>query len=245
MKTWLMLVYFFLLQLCLIPSTIQAYQHHRENHSSECSESQEETDKRFQHWFNKTMEQLESRSQIAMTSHGPIEYVKKGSGPVILVLHGGLGGYDQGLVIGSPLLKEGFTILAPSRPGYLRTPLSVGPLHEEQADAMISLLDTLGISQVSVLGFSDGAHVAFELALRYPHRILGIALNSISTALDSFFSSLFLENLKLADGHEMDFGSWILDKNLDYHPWSTTKQILRLDNNLPLLKIYTNLLKIV
>ena len=71
---------------------------------------------------------LVSGSQVVNTSAGPIEYqTSGGSGPILLFLHGTPGGYDQ---LGA---LSGFRFIAPSRPGYLRTPLSVGRSPEEQA----------------------------------------------------------------------------------------------------------------
>jgi len=35
-----------------------------------------------------------------------------------------MGGYDQAMLFGSGLAEHGFKVVAPSRPGYLRTPLS-------------------------------------------------------------------------------------------------------------------------
>ena len=120
----------------------------------------------FERWMKQTLEQLYSQSEVIDTASGPIEFKKKGSGPVVLCLHGGFGGYDQALLLGDHLVKQGFTVLAPSRPGYLRTPLFVRQTPEQQADAMVSLLDTLKMSKVGIIGFSSGCPVAFQIALR-------------------------------------------------------------------------------
>lgn len=46
--------------------------------------------------------------------------------------------------------------IIPSRPGYLRTPLSVDRTPKEQAEALAALLDTLKIDKVAVVGGSGG-----------------------------------------------------------------------------------------
>src|SRR5215213_4346001 len=61
-------------------------------------------------------------SQVVQTACGPIEYARSGSGPPLLMIHGAGGGFDQGLEFGAPLARAGFTVIAPSRFGYLRTP---------------------------------------------------------------------------------------------------------------------------
>src|SRR5574341_959670 len=73
-------------------------------------------------------------SRIADTSNGPIEYAMQGEGPAVLVIHGCPGGYDQGLVAARLTRDPSFKFIAPSRPGYLRTPLKVGRTPEAQAD---------------------------------------------------------------------------------------------------------------
>ena len=53
-------------------------------------------------------------------------------------------------------LNAGFSILTISRPGYGRTPSSVGRSNTEAADALVALLDQLEIPQCSVIAISGG-----------------------------------------------------------------------------------------
>lgn len=62
-------------------------------------------------------------SRMLETSVGPIEYAEVGEGPPVLVIHGAGGGFDQGLDLAEDLVRNGFRVIAPSRFGYLRTPL--------------------------------------------------------------------------------------------------------------------------
>jgi len=115
---------------------------------------------------NEEIDQLVSNSQILNTELGDIEYILKGdSGPVVLFLHGMPGGYDQ-----APEHWQGYRLLAPSRPGYLRTPIEVGTSPKEQAEAYLALLDGLDIENVIVLGVSGGGPSAIEFAANYPER---------------------------------------------------------------------------
>ena len=81
-----------------------------------------------------------------------------GEGPVVLVLHGMMGGYDQGLLIAKAVGKADFQFIAVSRPGYLRTPLRSGQSFEEQADGYVALLDALRIEKAGVIAYSAGGH---------------------------------------------------------------------------------------
>ncbi|WP_203942359.1 alpha/beta fold hydrolase [Planotetraspora thailandica] len=113
--------------------------------------------------------------RTAMTRHGPIEYDLYGThGPVLLSVHAGLGGADQGRLFAGWLQKDGFRILSPSRPGYLGTPLESGRTNEEQADLLAALLDELGIDRVGVLAVSAGSPVGYTFAARHPDRIWGL-----------------------------------------------------------------------
>lgn len=123
-------------------------------------------------------------SQVAETVVGPIEYAVAGHGPAVLISHREGGGYDQGLAFS--LLVRGFKCIAPSRSGYLRTPLEVGISPEEQADAFAALLDYLGVKQAAVVGVSAGSPAAVTFALKYPERCWGMILvSSITSPMDS------------------------------------------------------------
>jgi 2-hydroxy-6-oxonona-2,4-dienedioate hydrolase len=68
-------------------------------------------------------QRLLAGSQLAQTACGPVEYTVVGSGPAVLVIHGAGGGYSQAQRFTQALADAGFTAIAMSRFGYLRTPL--------------------------------------------------------------------------------------------------------------------------
>lgn len=109
------------------------------------------------------------------TRLGPVEYDLYGThGPVLLSVHAGLGGADQGRLFASWLQQDAFRILSPSRPGYLGTPLDGGRTTAEQADLLAALLDALGIDRVGVLAVSAGSPVGYTFAARHPDRVWGL-----------------------------------------------------------------------
>src|SRR5262249_21779045 len=113
------------------------------------------------------------------------EFAMAGTGPVILQIHGRASGYDQPLALSWDLHEAGFTVLTPSRPGYLRTPLTVGAIPEQAADALACLLDILGIDQVRLMGTSGGGPTALQFALRHPGRVRGLVLRRPSASATS------------------------------------------------------------
>jgi pimeloyl-ACP methyl ester carboxylesterase len=191
----------------------------------------------FERWLCKSTKKLDSTGKVVQTSIGPVQYVLKGHGPVVISIHGGFGGWDQGLLIASNLIDEGFSVLAISRPGYLGSaipplPPTVEFNAAEQAAVIISVLDALGISQVAALGFSAGAPVAFALAQQYPNRVSAVVLESIgaSPSEDSFFYSVLGAFLSLPVFP--DYLSYILHLSTKYDFYSTAKEVLGLDTTL-------------
>ena len=118
-----------------------------------------------------TRAELAAVSSVVETSSGPMEYRAGGAGErVLLFVHGTPGGHDQGGAAGELAAANGWRFLAPSRPGYLRTPLATGRTPVEQADAYAALLDALDIRRVAILGVSGGGPSALEFAARHPER---------------------------------------------------------------------------
>jgi pimeloyl-ACP methyl ester carboxylesterase len=112
---------------------------------------------------------------VAQTKAGQVEYTLQGQGSVVLKLTGSMddcespGGKEA-------LLAAGFSILTPSRPGYGKTPLSVGRTAPEAADAMVALMDTVGVSNADVIAESCGGPTAIYLAARHPERVRKLVL---------------------------------------------------------------------
>jgi pimeloyl-ACP methyl ester carboxylesterase len=116
-------------------------------------------------------QRVASGKKMINTGCGPIEYATLGEGSPVLVLHGTSGGWDQGIAAARSLASHGFQLIAPSRFGYLGTPLPPEPLPPAEADTWICFLDALQIQRVPVISYSAGAAPAIQLALRHPDRI--------------------------------------------------------------------------
>ncbi len=98
-------------------------------------------------------------------------FVKVGSGPVILLLHGiGMTHNTWNQVI--PLLAKKFTVLAPDLLGHgesdkPRADYSIGGY----ANGMRDLLALLGIDRVTVVGHSLGGGIAMQFTYQYPYLV--------------------------------------------------------------------------
>lgn len=115
------------------------------------------------------------------TDLGSVEVALAGDGPAVLALHGGMGGYDMALILALGAFPTGHRIIAPSRPGFLGTPLGALRSAEEQADLFAALLTQLGRRQVIMLAPSASAPVGLAFAARHPERCAALVMMSPCT----------------------------------------------------------------
>lgn len=107
-------------------------------------------------------------SQTAHTTFGRIEYLDRGQGLPVLVVHGSPGGHDQGSLMADFLVAAGLRAIIPSRPGYLGSELTAANRSiDGTADAHAALMATLGIDRFAVLCWSGGGPSCWRLAARH------------------------------------------------------------------------------
>lgn len=122
------------------------------------------------------IEKANSKSIVAQTDEGTIEYGVSGSGDPVLMIHGAGGGYDQGLLLADRFLPKDNMVIAVSRFGYLNTPLAKEPTEEHQAALYKALLDKIGIDKVDVVAVSDGGPSALKFCIRYPEKVKSLTM---------------------------------------------------------------------
>lgn len=99
-----------------------------------------------------------------------IEYLDQGEGDVILLLHG-LGSTKADWDYQKEAFSKAFRVIAPDLRGHGN---STKPLLKEEygisicAEDMRLLLKALNIEKCSVVGFSMGGAIAFDMAVKYP-----------------------------------------------------------------------------
>jgi pimeloyl-ACP methyl ester carboxylesterase len=147
-------------------------------------------------------------SKLAETACGPIEYATAGTGPPVLVIHGAGGGWNQGILLGQLLVGDRFHIIAPSRFGFLRTPIPADSSIEAQADLYGCLLDKLKIERLPVVGFSAGGPSSAFFAAR--HRARTSALVLVSAISDPGAPGSRLAEIVTGAFLRSDFVYWLL-----------------------------------
>jgi len=155
-------------------------------------------------------------ARIASTTAGPIEYADRGDGIPLLSIHGAGGGWDQGLTNVADLVGNGFRVIAPSRFGYLGTPIPADASPAAQSDAHVALLSELQINEAVVVGVSAGARSAVELALRHPERVSALILIVPGTYAPE--SPVMVERSR---GSAFVF--WLVNTGADFAWWATEK----------------------
>jgi pimeloyl-ACP methyl ester carboxylesterase len=92
-----------------------------------------------------------------------------GGGPPLVLLHGGGSTLDATFGRILPVLARGRRVIALEEQGHGRTSEREGPASfESSADDVAALLDVLQIGRADFLGFSNGASVALQVAIRHP-----------------------------------------------------------------------------
>jgi pimeloyl-ACP methyl ester carboxylesterase len=101
--------------------------------------------------------------------------VEEGSGPLVVMLHGGMANHLAALPLIAPL-GERYRIIAPDLRGNGRSWCGAPLTFDELADDVERLLDHIGVDRAVVGGVSSGSGVALRFALRHPGRLRGLVL---------------------------------------------------------------------
>ena len=125
-------------------------------------------------------QRVSSGGKMIETACGPIQYAEFGAGAPMLIVHGAGGGYDQGEYF-AKLIGGNYRWIAPSRFGFLGSPVPDDATSSLQADAYACLLDALGIDRVGVVGVSMGGPSSLLFALHYPQRTKSLVLISAAS----------------------------------------------------------------
>jgi len=103
-----------------------------------------------------------------------LEHSGPEDGPVVILLHHGLGSVKAWRGQVSPLVEAGFRVVSYDRWGYggsdPRPGLDV-PAFTTDLNDLETLMDELNIEQAALVGHSDGGTIALQFASRQPQRV--------------------------------------------------------------------------
>mgnify|MGYP001555390706 CR=1 FL=1 len=113
-----------------------------------------------------------------MARHGYFEnkgarlyYAVTGQGSPVLLLHGSLGSSDDWGYQASALAAHHTVIVMDSRGQGRSTQGALAFSYDLMADDVVALLDALNLRKADVVGWSDGANIGLDLAMRHRARI--------------------------------------------------------------------------
>ena len=120
--------------------------------------------------------------QFVYVGERQVHYRVAGAGAPVVLLHQS----PRSSAELEPLMRvlaPHFLVIAPDTPGFGLSgpvaPSSHEPTIDAFADALVSMLDALGLERVGLYGTHTGAIVAVRLASRYPSRIAALVANGI------------------------------------------------------------------
>jgi pimeloyl-ACP methyl ester carboxylesterase len=99
-------------------------------------------------------------------------YEAHGTGSPLVLLHGGSATIDSSFGSVLPALAKSRQVIAVEQQGHGHTADIPRPLsYEQMADDTAALLRLLKVEGADLLGWSDGANVALQMALRHPNLV--------------------------------------------------------------------------
>ena len=144
----------------------------------------------------------ESTSRYAEAGGHRLHYHDAGSGPVVVMLHGGgpgAGGWSNFNRNLAPFVEAGYRVILLDCPGFNRSsPLvSADPRGLINARAVVALMDVLDIPKAHLVGNSMGGLSALTFALEYPDRLDHMVLMGSAGLGQSLFQPSPQEGIKL------------------------------------------------
>lgn len=104
-----------------------------------------------------------------------IWYAACGSGPAVILLHGGLGNSGNWGYQVPFLVENGYRAIVIDSRGHGRSTRDERPYsYELMASDVIAVMDELNVEKTSLVGWSDGACIALILGDKNPERVAGV-----------------------------------------------------------------------
>ena len=113
--------------------------------------------------------------RIASPTGATVSYDKRGSGPPLVLVHGGFSDHETNWAFVMPLLTQRFTVHAVARRGRGETDATEGHGVEDEGRDVAALVEAVG-APVFLLGHSYGAHAALAAAAKVPDRVRKLVL---------------------------------------------------------------------
>jgi 3-oxoadipate enol-lactonase len=111
-----------------------------------------------------------------------LQWIEEGEGPAVILIHGWALSRDY-WDLALPLLARRFRVLRYDRRGFGRS--TEQPDLSADVDDLLSLLKSADLGSVALVGMSQGARIAVEVALRAPAQVAALVLDGAPQMLAS------------------------------------------------------------
>ncbi len=147
-----------------------------------------------------------------------IHYAIYGHGTPVILLHGGLANADYwGNQV--PVLAQRHTVIVMDSRGHGRSTRDSRPFgYDLMADDVVALMDVLNVPKADIVGWSDGAIIGLDLALRHPDRVGRIF---------AFAANTTPSGIKPGVDKNPTFAAYIARAGREYAAYSATPQQYR------------------
>jgi pimeloyl-ACP methyl ester carboxylesterase len=128
----------------------------------------------------------DAKTGYAAVNGVKIYYAISGHGSPVVLLHGGLSNSDYwGKQVQALAAKH--TVITLDSRGHGRSSRNAQPFgYDLMSDDVVAVLDTLRIPRADIVGWSDGAIIGLDLAIRYPQRtgkVFAFAPNTLTSGV--------------------------------------------------------------
>src|SRR5688500_7622837 len=104
-----------------------------------------------------------------------IWYATYGSGPPVILLHGGLGHSGNWGYQVPALVESGYRAVVIDSRGHGRSTRDARPfMYDLMASDVLAVMDALQLEKAAMVGWSDGAVIGLILASKAPTRVAGV-----------------------------------------------------------------------
>ncbi|MGD8189003.1 alpha/beta fold hydrolase [Brevibacillus ginsengisoli] len=125
-------------------------------------------------------------NQILLPDQSILEYIDQGTGHALLFIHAPCIGHVN-FQYQAPLAQD-FRLIIPDLPGHGGSSPIKGKLCTESLAQLIDyLVEQLELDQFTLCGYSQGASLALEYLLRYPHKVSSAILVSGYSEVNTLF----------------------------------------------------------
>ncbi len=138
-----------------------------------------------------------------------IHFRRYGSGPAVLLLHGGLGSRWSWFSQIPPLVESGRTVVVPDVRGHGFSGLGRRELNYRLlARDAIRVMDRLRIGRADVVGWSDGGNTALLMGKEWPERVRRLVLVSANFNPSGLTPEMLEDTYAQSSGPALWFKRW-------------------------------------